>query len=314
MPTPQTVDAGKGCPLRLKKDGKRNPNQPGNWRGDLKDHLSSQGAFPVSLSPSLDEEGERKMTATSGLLCLQSSKNLDQNGSSLRMLAESLLGTEDWFSRQCALTWKRKVIASKRSLYQLAPSVRHTAEIVSGSLRTTLPTPATRDYKGANSPEHLAKARGHHDQLPNAIAMSMLPTPRVSESEGSPVKNAEMRNGKWSRKNKSGVRYGVKVKDVLARLLPTPTQGGFDDTNERALKKGQLHAVVSDGARTGLKLQPNFVLWMMGYPLDWLELTRATEADIELSQTAKKKLSSQKRSGGSKPSKPVATPLSHKSR
>jgi len=33
------------------------------------------------------------------------------------------------------------------------------------------PTPATRDYKGANSDKHLAKARGHHDQLPNAVKM-----------------------------------------------------------------------------------------------------------------------------------------------
>ena len=33
------------------------------------------------------------------------------------------------------------------------------------------PTPTTRDYKGANSEEHLAKARGHHDQLPNAVKM-----------------------------------------------------------------------------------------------------------------------------------------------
>jgi hypothetical protein len=34
------------------------------------------------------------------------------------------------------------------------------------------PTPTTRDHKGANSDEHLAKARGHHDQLPNAVKMA----------------------------------------------------------------------------------------------------------------------------------------------
>jgi hypothetical protein len=34
------------------------------------------------------------------------------------------------------------------------------------------PTPTTRDYKGANSAEHLAKARGHHDQPPNAVKMA----------------------------------------------------------------------------------------------------------------------------------------------
>lgn len=45
----------------------------------------------------------------------------------------------------------------------------------------TWPTPAARDSKGANGPEHLAKERGHHDQLPNAVALwSGLPAPETS--------------------------------------------------------------------------------------------------------------------------------------
>jgi len=60
-----------------------------------------------------------------------------------------------------------------------------------------LPTPATRDYKGANGPGHMQKDRPHMDQLPNAIA---------------------------------------------------------------------------HGANPGLKLQPGFALWMMGYPEDWCDL------------------------------------------
>lgn len=45
------------------------------------------------------------------------------------------------------------------------------------------PTPAARDYKGANSPAHLAKTRGHHDQLPNAVALwNSLPDPAPSSS------------------------------------------------------------------------------------------------------------------------------------
>jgi hypothetical protein len=130
----------------------------------------------------------------------------------------------------------------------------------------------------------------------------------VSETEGASVKNAEYKNGSWSRTNKKGVRFGVKVKDVLAsqliatatdaqtgmrkstqqkpgsrhsvtlrddianlsKILPTPTLGGFDDTNARAIKKGQLHAI--HGKETGLKLHPNFAAWMMGYPEDWAKL------------------------------------------
>jgi hypothetical protein len=40
------------------------------------------------------------------------------------------------------------------------------------------PTPAQRDYKGANSQEHLDKARGHHDQLPNFAKMMATPQSR----------------------------------------------------------------------------------------------------------------------------------------
>lgn len=34
------------------------------------------------------------------------------------------------------------------------------------------PTPTCRDVKGQNSEAHLAKERGHHDQLPNALVIS----------------------------------------------------------------------------------------------------------------------------------------------
>jgi len=81
-------------------------------------------------------------------------------------------------------------------LFQLAPSMPRTDEIASGlwptphanchtgagshgdggdNIQTVVrmwPTPTTRDHKGANSDKHLAKARGHHDQLPNAVKMA----------------------------------------------------------------------------------------------------------------------------------------------
>ena len=41
------------------------------------------------------------------------------------------------------------------------------------------------------------------------------PTPRVSDTEGGLVKNVEVEDGKFSRKNKKGVRWGVKLKDAV---------------------------------------------------------------------------------------------------
>lgn len=53
------------------------------------------------------------------------------------------------------------------------------------------------------------------------------PTPRVSDTEGGISSGVELNNGSFSRLNRKGVRYGVKLKeavDYTERLWPTPTQ------------------------------------------------------------------------------------------
>lgn len=154
--------------------------------------------FLVSRSATREEDKERMMTAISGQKCLSASGYSDQHGSSLKMLRDSLLGTTGWYSRQCALTWKKKDTKYNRLLFQLAPSVRPTDATACGLSRTMLPTSSANDWKGAaNSPNY-------HNQ------------PRIQD--------------------------------------------------------------IFNGAKTGLKLQPAFALWMMGYPEDWLDL-EAAEAD-----------------------------------
>lgn len=217
----------------------------------------SPAAFPASpsLMPASDEA--RAMTASSGRKCSE----LLKSSSPLGLLVKTLLASQAWHSQRVKLTWKTKAILESRTttnyeqtaffggssatskisvmkfsrlLFQLAPSTLRTEEIGSGLLPTPqaidrgkarpprlkkdckrdpkqpgswrgdlkdhlamLPTPAMRDYKGANSETHLAKDRGHHDQLPNALAMA--------------------------------------------------------------------------GESRGLKLQPAFALWMMGFPEDWCD-------------------------------------------
>jgi hypothetical protein len=165
-----------------------------------------------------------------------------------------------------------------------------------------LGTPKAQDSRAA------MKDRGKHnmgEQVQEAIN-ALLPTPRVSEAEGAPVKNTELKNGSWSRVNQKGVRFGVKVKDVLA-ILPTPRAGNpgsrpnkkggkvlaeeiarmlptpnvMDTRNdirkpgeksEKANKGGCSNLREKVGNSPGLKLQPNFVEWMMGYPQNWTDL------------------------------------------
>lgn len=144
---------------------------------------------------------------------------------------------KQWYSNKCALIWKEKVTKSNRLLFQLQVSTHRTDDIGSG----------------------------------------LLPTARVSDSEGGSIKNAQMKNGSWSRVNKKGIRFGVKVKvkDVLASLIDTPTASMYKGSGKNRTVRNRLDYKIektSDGRKTGLKLQPSFVAWMMGFPLTWTEL------------------------------------------
>lgn len=43
------------------------------------------------------------------------------------------------------------------------------------------------------------------------------------------------------------------------------------------------------GTQTGMKLQPNFVEWVMGYPKDWTELPDSKLLEMRLSRKLQKK-------------------------
>ena len=140
----------------------------------------------------------------------------------LGCLAKMLLASKTWHSTKRCLTWKVKITKSNRLLYQLAPSMLHTEGIGSGSVRW------------------------------------MWPSPRACELEGGVVKAENDGNG-WYRKNKKGVRWGVKLKDAVA-----------------ALENGQKN------------LNPQFLEYLMGYPIGW---TDATLSEMPSSRKSRQKSS-----------------------
>lgn len=212
----------------------RNTAPPGGLAEQMS--IYSREGFPASRSVTLDEEKERTTTATSGHLCWKPSLFSSPDGSSLKTLRDSLLGTTAWYSKQCALTWKEKVTKYNRSLYQLAPSVRRTGEIGSGSL---LMTPTVTNIEGGE--ERISKRTAYRASIGRkyvagglAEQIKMLPTVRACEGNSSP--NSKPRDS---------------VQDVI----------------EKAARKGET------GQKTGLKLQPAFALWMMGFDTTWCDLT-----------------------------------------
>jgi hypothetical protein len=101
----------------------------------------------------------------------------------------------------------------------------------------------------------------------------LIPTPVASEMTGGEyTKTINYKDGVFYRKSKKkGVRHGARLGQILPRLseiLPTPkaqdSRAGLTDR-----RKSNFGEVVQ--GTTGLRLQPLFVEWMMGFPEGWTD-------------------------------------------
>jgi hypothetical protein len=139
----------------------------------------------------------------------------------------------------------------------------------------------------------------------------LLPTASVKDGSGGAV-NAEQTEVGWRRTSKQGKHHGAQLHDVmkgLSAMLPTPkgSAAGPDYAKTDRSKTGislqtavgmlptpatrdhkgangpdhmskdrpymdQLPNAITHGTNRGLKLQPAFALWMMGFPEDWCDL------------------------------------------
>jgi len=320
LPTPDTSDRrGPGS----KQKGLRNimmdlsqssPTSETSTGQSSGGQLSLPGASPASLSLSPGSEEARRMTVTSGRKCSESYRKPGPLGSLVRMCLES----STWHSNKCVLTWKPKVMKSGRLLFQLQPSTPRTRGKGSG----LLPTATQTDYKGADPAraENRSGKRHAGDDLPTQIGMlrtpdanmergrrtkenmieryqmkgqplclndqlrmvelGMLPTPSLKEMSGG------IRT-KWARPG--GKFCGLRETLAMLPTPKTPTGGGMRKPRTPGGGDRKLEdKLVKIGTSPGLKLQPAFVEWMMGYPPGFTDI-------------------------GSKDSKPSATPSSPRS-
>lgn len=181
-----------------------------------------QGDSPASRLVLPGSEEARKMTVTSGRKCC----GLYQRSGPLGSLVRTLLVSYPWRSTRCYLTWKASATPAKRLLFRLVPSMPR----IDGTDARLWATPAARDYKGANSVDHLTREgrRNHTDQLANAV--KLFPTPKAQNSRG------------------SGERHG---------------DGGQ-----------------SLDVEVGGQLNPDWVEWLMGFPIGWTSLEIFPESPL----------------------------------
>jgi hypothetical protein len=101
--------------------------------------------------------------------------------------------------------------------------------------------------------------------------IAMLPTPQNRDYRSPDLQDS----GNFKRKQEKG--FTIDLNSRIA-MLPTPATRDYKGANGPGhMQKdrphmGQLPNAIAHGANPGLKLQPGFALWMMGYPEDWCDL------------------------------------------
>ena len=277
-----------------------------------------------------------------GLRCGELFASYDQDGFSLRMSQISLI-KED---QEYCTTLPKQGMMQNGKLYQQEMLEVDTLEKDSGLSHTdkTFPTVCARDFRdnytalrgkiGTKFEENGLTRVLFKDEILN------FPTPRAADVEGGAVKNVEIsEKGSFSRKNKKGVRYGVKLKDAIIHLhkeeekmlnFPTPTAtdakihpsllrkiaktaaekntyrgitlpnhlGMFPEQTEEERKEflkeriKKLESLKSKPLKY-LKMNPNSIEWLMGYPKRWTDITIESK-DLEMQLYHKSHIKSEK--------------------
>ena len=227
----------------------------------IEDELtSSQGDSPANPSQQQAKERAHKMTATSGLRCLESYERFPQHSSWVRMFVASLIGTDQmenpiWYSTKCALIWKLRATKSHRLFFQLAVKTHPIEETAFG----LLPTPQT-----VNREKTEEQAKERHEKyggttrglyLTDQAALGLLPTP--TEDCMNP-------------RDKKYAQGGTPLTLAIHDLLPTPRASDERKHWRTENWKGSdLGSEMNHRLGKRSHLNPHFVEEMMGFPKGW---------------------------------------------
>lgn len=246
---------------------------------------SSQQDIHASRSASPASKEARRMIATSGRTCAQLLHKKDPLGA----FSRTFMATLPWGSTKCSLIWKPKITPRGRLLFQLAVSMPRTEGTESGLLhtqtatanqmspdlikkgsgwnkpRTMMPTPTASDHieRTSTSSETMNPLTGKSVSLDRFV--KFWPDKEIQQS-GEPVMWATP-----AAADAVGTSGGNQSKSLRTdvRMWPTPTtqdasNNGGPSQHNRNTKP--LNAEVNGS------LNPQWVEWLMGYPVGWTDL------------------------------------------
>lgn len=250
--------------------------------GGAKSMFSQEGS-PASLSPSQEEERERRTTATSGKRCIGQSRKYTPLGSLVRMLLES----QRWWSPAKRLTWVTRPIYSRRETY---------TELKAGSpLTESAKTSRTQDTKSSRSLYQLAVSEHPTEEtgsglLPTVQTQGLKRCSKEGKTEFYPTELLPTPNAveatKYTHKLNPNSQMGRSLTALAVNgLMPTPSardyKGNTITTTRR--RKGQftrwgemlpdfitrLNEEQTGDSKVSPQLNPLFVEEMMGFPFGW---------------------------------------------
>ena len=191
-------------------------------------------ASPSRLQESKEDQ---TMTVTSGLKCLELSKNPDHDG----LLERMFLASSTWHSTMCKLTWKENITRSGNSYYRLLPSMRATEEIE----YSLLPTPTAHQYGTSQNGKRKDGTTFKQAGKPSLHTMArhnLWPTPTTREYKGARSQEAMEKSGR----------------NPMTNTLSDAVEAQSDYQTPKGRLAGSLN--------------PEFVEWLMGFPIGWTEL------------------------------------------
>jgi len=220
---------------------------------------------------------------TSGLKCLELSRNAGPLGSLERTLVDTLNSVSTPYSR----TWRVKVTERGHSVFQLVASAPTTKGNESGLwLTPSATTISTRSKESMEKRKKYRESIGRKTVNPGNLAeqvqygkpiLNMWRTPDAHCDRGASSK--ERMKMKLKKKMPISLNDQVKHPDLM---WPTPSKGMWkQDVNDdgryaRDIKeKGfqvMLPAAVKIRGKGGGQLNPKWVEWIMGYPKGWTDL------------------------------------------
>lgn len=273
---------------------------------------SSQAASLASHSQQPESERAETMNDISFRKCFELFQRSDRVGSSLKMFAVCLVSNLDEYSPKLSHHWKAKATRSLRFVFLLQPSKLRTGEIDCGLWENDdmerIPLGTPRAQERPRSKRFLEGA----DRVPTPSEMvEMLLTPstvNIEPKEGRYEKRKAYRESigrQWvpgglaeqvamlpTPKARTGAdcpserqRHTPSLDSQIAMLPPPATRDYKGANSPEHMTKGdgrnhmgQLpNAIeVPHGEKTGLKLQPAFVEWMMGFPMNYTSLEAET--------------------------------------